>query len=437
MMYINVTLRDDLMKSTGVPTVQAKEESKYYEYADADEVHSIKKKKLKLRFRKRSKKQKKNQAKEVSTYEYADTDVVPPMTLKQRFRMLSTVEAKEKSTYEYADTDVVPPMTLKQRFRMLSTVQAKEESTYEYADTDEVPPMTLKKRIRMLSKASKKKQENVAPATLTESNLSVLDRFFAFKQEQPVYPLVAFTENDDDNRTETTVSEASSLFPQDLFALPDLEYCKKAVETPYSALFKTRICAECGQCVHKYLNGGYTKKELIHEHGEIETSLEDGCHVETIGVAKEDGAANTEKIYYHPFCLQRKKDRQIHKENGYADVLRELQEVIMARNEQKSEIEAAKVQASLDCLSLYWLDRRRKARASRSKKYITNGSSKLKSFFRRLSLRQSSYKKLSVVEKPCVDKKPSVAECCKITVNPTHYGQWIRLWYDESTTYSI
>jgi len=415
MMSINVTLRDDLMKSTGVPTVQAKEESKYYEYADADEVHSIKKKKLKLRFRKRSKKQKKAQAKEVSTYEYADTDVVPPMTLKQRFRMLSTVQAKEESTYEYADTDVVPPMT-------------------------------LKKRIRMLSKTSKKKQESVAPATLTESNLSVLDRFFdlknfdnpfAFNQSQPVYPLVAFTENDDDNRTETTVSEASSYFPQDLFALPDLEYCKKAVETPYSALFKTRICAECGQCVHKYLKGGYTKKELIHEHGEIETSLEDGCHVETISVAKEDGAANTEKIYYHPFCLQRKKDRQIHKENGYAEVLRELQEVIMARNEQKSEIEAAKLQASLDCLSLYWLDRRRNARKSRSKKSNTNDSSKLKSFFRRLSLRQSSYKKLSVTEKPSVDKKPSVAECCKVTVNPTHYGQWIRLWYDESTTYSI
>ena len=101
----------------------------------------------------------------------------------------------------------------------------------------------------------------------------------------------------------------------------DIDLCK-AIGNPKSALFKNRICAETGQNVHKYHKGGYTKEEKVGEDGEIT------------------------KIYYSKLGLQRKQDRQKHKESGYSSVMDELVEHFAAQEraqEKAREEEEAKI----------------------------------------------------------------------------------------------
>jgi len=99
----------------------------------------------------------------------------------------------------------------------------------------------------------------------------------------------------------------------------DFNPCSIKVGNPKSALFKTRICAETGECVHKYSKGGYTKEEVIGEDGKIT------------------------KMYLSKSGLKKREDRQKHKESGYSTVMDELLEYFYAIEQRALEKENSEI----------------------------------------------------------------------------------------------
>lgn len=96
----------------------------------------------------------------------------------------------------------------------------------------------------------------------------------------------------------------------------DFNPCALKVKNPKSALFKVRICAETGEEVHKYRNGGYTKEKI-----------------------EEDGSVT--KRYLSPFGVQLRKNRLAHNDAGYAAVMNDLMEHFRAIEQRAIEEQLA------------------------------------------------------------------------------------------------
>lgn len=102
--------------------------------------------------------------------------------------------------------------------------------------------------------------------------------------------------------------------------LLDCNPCAIKIGSPTSALLKVRICAECGDRVHKFRGGGYEKEYHLN------TITDDDIH--------EESEVGT-KVYFHGDCLKRRENRTIHRESGFGNVLTELQDTAKAMNWRK------------------------------------------------------------------------------------------------------
>ena len=100
------------------------------------------------------------------------------------------------------------------------------------------------------------------------------------------------------------------------------------VGNPSSALFKVRVCSECGKNVHKLKGGGYQKELKEQQQHEGDESV-----VTT---------TKTTKVYFHPRCLAIREDRKLHKESGFGAVLSELGEHFEAKARERALVEARK-----------------------------------------------------------------------------------------------
>ena len=110
--------------------------------------------------------------------------------------------------------------------------------------------------------------------------------------------------------------------------LLDFNPCTMKVGNPSSALFKVRVCSECGKNVHKLKGGGYQKELKEQQQHEGDESV-----VTT---------TKTTKVYFHPRCLAIREDRKLHKESGFGAVLSELGEHFEAKARERALVEARK-----------------------------------------------------------------------------------------------
>lgn len=131
--------------------------------------------------------------------------------------------------------------------------------------------------------------------------------------------------------------------PSLLDRLLDFNPCTIKISNPASALFKIRTCAECGDRVHKFRNGGYQKEEhLIEEQLTIfDDEAEDEDESGVVAQANSfDSTASSKivKAYYHGDCMKLKEDRAAHKD-VFGTVLLELIDAIETRERQRREAE--------------------------------------------------------------------------------------------------
>jgi hypothetical protein len=116
--------------------------------------------------------------------------------------------------------------------------------------------------------------------------------------------------------------------PSVLGRLLDFNPCTMKVGNPSSALFKVRVCSECGKNVHKLRGGGY-QKELKQQHRDA-----------TFNDAGEESVTKETKVYFHPRCLTIREDRTLHKESGFGAVLIELREHFEAKAREQALVAA-------------------------------------------------------------------------------------------------
>lgn len=132
------------------------------------------------------------------------------------------------------------------------------------------------------------------------------------------------TETIDGSSLNPIVEEKNS--PQSIFErLLDFNPCTIKIINPSSALFKVRICSECGEKVHKF-KGGYEKEHRLDTIVDEDTSEE---------------SVVESKVYFHSGggCLQLREDRKVHKDNGFGAVLIDLEDFFDAKARKKLEAE--------------------------------------------------------------------------------------------------
>jgi len=138
--------------------------------------------------------------------------------------------------------------------------------------------------------------------------------------------------------------------PSILERMLDCNPCTIKISNPKSALFKIRICSECGNRVHKFRNGGY-KKELLRAE-RVVVVVDEGNGEESSSEVVE----TTTKVYFHSdYCVQRNRYRIAHNDNeaggGFGLVLEELVEFVEARARKHELEEAASLLAAAAALA--------------------------------------------------------------------------------------
>lgn len=147
------------------------------------------------------------------------------------------------------------------------------------------------------------------------------------------------------------VKTPQPLKPSILDRLLDCNPCTMKIANPRSALFKIRVCSECGNRVHRFRKGGY-KKELQllakktsaaaapapapdNDDDDDEEQGDSSAVVAAVVVVET-------KVYFHTDCFQKHHDRIVHKDTGgFASVLEELVGFVEARTRKKEEERAA------------------------------------------------------------------------------------------------
>jgi len=140
------------------------------------------------------------------------------------------------------------------------------------------------------------------------------------QQQQPVHPEGAAVTTSQGTKEEVIEGDDSERRSPSVFdKLLDFNPCMNmgkpsfTMPNPASAVFKSRVCSECGNKCTKLQ--GY-KKEKTEMTVLVVVDEETG---------EENEVKETTKIYYHKWCSQIKEYREEHKQNGaYETVMRNL-----------------------------------------------------------------------------------------------------------------
>lgn len=145
------------------------------------------------------------------------------------------------------------------------------------------------------------------------------------------------------------VKTPQPLKPSILDRLLDCNPCTMKIANPRSALFKIRVCSECGNRVHRFRNGGYKKELQLLEKKTSAAAAPAPAPAPDNDDEEEQGDSSAvvvvvveTKVYFHTDCFQKHHDRIVHKDTGgFASVLEELVGFVEARTRKKEEERAA------------------------------------------------------------------------------------------------